>query len=488
MTPRSGVVRGRTASPVTPRTRTRTPSLQSPLALLVLLLLAAVPSSAQETFTLIELGTLGGPGSRAYAINDHGDVVGESAISSPGGWRAFLWRHGTMTDVGTLDPDDDYSAASDISNDGTIVGWSGRRSDGSARPFVWRNGVMTALPLLPGHTDGAAFAISDLGQVVGVSFRTPERSEAGWERRAVSWIGNAVVPLETNGAVDTIASAINDMGQIVGAASLPGSEVFQAVLWEPGGMQLLELPTLPACARLDCDVATQALAINAHGQIAGVAARRYESYAVSWVHGSAAILPFPDTAYRTFMEFPGGINDAGDIAGTVAFDIGGEPRAVLWSSGVPRVLPGPSFSVPAGINAARDVVGYVVTSSLFEPRAVMWRASDGHPLPEPPQVSIAVTGSGRIWPPNGRLVPITFTGTLAGQVETAAFEVVDEYGRVQPSGPITASGGRFTFTVHLEASRRGTDRDGRRYLVSAAATGGGHQARAVSEVLVPHSQ
>jgi len=51
-----------------------------------------------------DLGTLGGELSRAYGVNDLGDVVGYSE-RAPGGDRilhAVLWRAGEMTDLGAL--------------------------------------------------------------------------------------------------------------------------------------------------------------------------------------------------------------------------------------------------------------------------------------------------------------------------------------------------------------------------------------------------
>src|SRR5258708_20663940 len=47
---------------------------------------------------MLDLGTLGSAPSAASGINNRGDVVGVSNN------HAFLWRHGRMTDLGTLVP------------------------------------------------------------------------------------------------------------------------------------------------------------------------------------------------------------------------------------------------------------------------------------------------------------------------------------------------------------------------------------------------
>ena len=52
---------------------------------------------------MTDLGTLGGPDSRAVAINDLGQVIGWGAAAS-GETHAFLWEDGVMTDLGPLGP------------------------------------------------------------------------------------------------------------------------------------------------------------------------------------------------------------------------------------------------------------------------------------------------------------------------------------------------------------------------------------------------
>jgi hypothetical protein len=47
--------------------------------------------------------------------------------------------------------------------------------------------------------------------------------------------------------------------------------------------------------------------------------------------------------------------------------------------------------------------------------------------------------------------------------------VMDEYGQIQPSGSITLVNGSYSFTVALQASRRGNDPDGRHYMIAVSA-------------------
>jgi hypothetical protein len=100
-----------------------------------------------------------------------------------------------------------------------------------------------------------------------------------------------------------------------------------------------------------------------------------------------------------------------------------------------------------------------------------------------------------LWPPNGKMVPVTITGTITDPdsgVDTskAAYTVIDEYGRVHPSGNVPLGGdGRYSFTIQLQASRNGDDKDGRQYLITInALDNAGNNGSADARVTVPHDQ
>jgi hypothetical protein len=75
-------------------------------------------------------------------------------------------------------------------------------------------------------------------------------------------------------------------------------------------------------------------------------------------------------------------------------------------------------------------------------------------------------------------------------VNSAAYAVKDEYGEVQPRGAITLGpGGAYSFTILLQASRLGTDLDGRRYTVTVQARdNAGNGGSKTTVVTVPHDQ
>jgi len=173
--------------------------------------------------------------SRAFAINDRGQVVGDFAQDAGRlaiyNRRAFLWESGVRLDLGTL-PGHASSTALDINRSGQVVGWSGTADGSVSRAFLWEYGGMRDLGALPNDASSQALGINASGQVVGWS-GTPDRSVS----RAVFWQGGWIVDLNSvlsrgSGWVLTEARAINDEGQIVGTGLRNGQ--VRAFRLEPG--------------------------------------------------------------------------------------------------------------------------------------------------------------------------------------------------------------------------------------------------------------
>lgn len=172
--------------------------------------------------TLQSLGTLGGGGSWATAINEAGQVVGQSDRAD-GLWHAFLWQNGTMRDLGALE--DDYSSATAIDGNGRVIGYT-LNSEGEPRAFLWENGRMTRLTGL-GTGYSEANGIDNQGRIVG-AYGTQDSP------RAFRWAAGVVTDLGTLGGATASASAIVG-GRIVGA-SAKATGVERAFLWQNGSM------------------------------------------------------------------------------------------------------------------------------------------------------------------------------------------------------------------------------------------------------------
>lgn len=129
------------------------------------------------TGNMVDLGTLGGPGSSAIALNDSGQVAGTADTADNVGRRqhAFLWAPANgMVDLGTLGGAD--SSARAMNSSGQVVG--GSATPGSLvinRAFVWTaaEGMVDLNTRVPTATAGLvlvdALAISDNGWIVSRS-------------------------------------------------------------------------------------------------------------------------------------------------------------------------------------------------------------------------------------------------------------------------------------------------------------------------------
>jgi len=116
----------------------------------------------QNDMSIIDLGTLGGKASWGEAINETGQIVGESFITGDSAIHAFLWQDGTMEDIGIL-PGYINSIALGINDIGQVVGKSEISIAGQlySEAFLWQDGKMTDLGM------GTALAINNNGWIVG---------------------------------------------------------------------------------------------------------------------------------------------------------------------------------------------------------------------------------------------------------------------------------------------------------------------------------
>jgi probable HAF family extracellular repeat protein len=185
------------------------------------------------SYTITDLGTLGGDFSYAFGINnaDPVQVIGESNIGAVGSpFQAFVWDSTNgIQNLGTLGGSS--SVAYGINDAGQVVGWASTQTAFAETAFLWDNtNGMQALSGLPGDKASRAFAINNLGQVVGWSGTTYFLNG-----RAVMWDGGSVSDLGTVGNLQSAAHGINDLGQVVGTAGGLGG--LHALLWEDGSIQ-----------------------------------------------------------------------------------------------------------------------------------------------------------------------------------------------------------------------------------------------------------
>jgi probable HAF family extracellular repeat protein len=176
------------------------------------------------------IATLGGDWSVVTAINNAGAVVGTSSLRSDGNWigsgfHAYIDRGGVMQDLGTL-AGGLHSQAYDINDAGMAVGWSDLNVDPDVSPdahaFLYRDGTMLDLGTL-GGIHALARGLNNAGHVVGNSDMLDPASGP----HAFLYLDGRMLDLNAvvTGAGDwkiVDASDINDAGQILGRACRQG--------------------------------------------------------------------------------------------------------------------------------------------------------------------------------------------------------------------------------------------------------------------------
>lgn len=281
---------------------------------------AAHLASAGVLYSVTDLGTLGGPQTSAFGINNKGEVTGYS-VTSAGQEHAFIYSNGEMTDLGTfgpLSPLSHYTGSTGygINNGGQVAGYSVTPTSFVEHAFLYSNGQMMDLGTLGGaYSQG--IAINDRGQVTGWSDTSTGGRDAflythgqlidlgpgaGYginNRGQVTGSDGQNAFLYSGGQMINLGpgagTAINNRGQVIGGTT--SDEVF---LYGNGQM-------------IDLGIDGDALAINDKGQIVGYFFNTpFPAFLYS--NGEAVNLnSLIDPALGIKLFQATGINDSGEI-------------------------------------------------------------------------------------------------------------------------------------------------------------------------------
>jgi len=332
-------------------------------------------------YTLIDLGTLGGPNSflngDSRVLNSGGAAAGiaDTSVYDPNCGcyvdHAFRWRNGVMTDLGTL-PGGANSIANSINSGGAVAGWS---ENGFVDPLsgipafvatVWNHGQVRDLGTLGGSFSGA-IGVNDRGEAAGFAANTildPDGfstlllfgvSVPTTQWHAALWQTNGTIEdLGTLGGPASFAIFANERGQVAGLSytdSVPNPETGMPTvapfIWENG--QMTNLGSLGGpCA--------ETAGLNNRGQVAGTSCTGVWAHAYLWHDGTMQDL---GTLGGTYSRADG-LNDSGEVvgqsspAGDQSFD------GYLWRDGVMTDLGSigsDGCSNALSINAKSQIVG-----------------------------------------------------------------------------------------------------------------------------------
>jgi len=303
---------------------------------------------------LSDLGTLGGPNSSVTwnVKNTAGIIVGISQTADAQllgeSWSSaafysppnnvgyinlgFVWQNNQMRGLPNF-PGGNNGFATGANNLGQVVGWAenGVHDPNCCctqvlqfRPAVWTLGPpdeIQDLPLILGDSSGAATAINDNGQIVGISGICDQAVGRHTAKHAVLWENGTVTDIYPNAPAPwwNTPTAVNQRGDVVGFAGDPAfveGDVLHAFMWtRDDGIRLLK----PLPNRTPKHVDSEAYGINERRQVVGVScdADLVDCRAVIWDHGNTPtdLNDLKAPGYSAILASAKDINNAGEITG-----------------------------------------------------------------------------------------------------------------------------------------------------------------------------
>ena len=180
------------------------------------------------------------------------------------------------------------------------------------------------LPLIPGDSSGAATAINDNGQIVGISGICDQAEGRRTAKHAVLWENGTVTDIYPDAPAPwwNTPTAINQHGDVVGFAGDPafveGNNLHAFIWTRDNGIKVLK----PLRGRVPEHVDSEAYGINEARQVVGVSCDADGNcLAVIWDHGVYPTdLNDLKGGYSAILETAKDINDNGEITGRAITD------------------------------------------------------------------------------------------------------------------------------------------------------------------------
>jgi len=302
------------------------------------LAVSAIAGRAMATpqYSLVDMGTFGGPQSHAYDINNNGQIAGDSDTAA-GPNHAFqaTGALGPGNDVGVL-PTGTQSFGYAINSTGAMVG-SGDVQIGVAylqRATKYSGSTMYNLGILnqsqSAGLDSWARAINKNGVVVGYSqydtYLVSPSHAFIWTPKQNNGTTGTMTDIGTFGGLSSYAWSINDNGQVVGAASYLGDLEYHAFRYSNGSKT--DLGTLGGAY-------SEAYDINLGGDIVG-ASTDASGATHAFIYSGGVMMNLDDLISPLAgwnLHTARAINDSGQIVG-YGYDALGELHVFLLSKAV----------------------------------------------------------------------------------------------------------------------------------------------------------
>jgi probable HAF family extracellular repeat protein len=357
---------------------------------------AGAPGGATPSnYTVVDLGTLGGPFSIAFDVNNVGQAVG-SALTSDGLQHAARFYRGTTMDLGTLgglnsqasgrNESADLAILSDTrDNDPLAEDFCALHSGQICRAARWHDGLLTELPTL-GGANSVALEINNRSEIVGAAEDgTPDATCMAPQKshfQAVVWGADGKIHKLPPLPGDEVALALknNDIGQVVGTSGMCSNTNFggfglgpHAVLWDHGSPINLGNLGAPENVNVAADVNNSGTVVGGAGFPDG------STHPFMWTKATGMrdlglMSADPADAANT----PFSINDRGQMVGGSCDITLATCRAYIWQNGtmtdlndlVPADAPLYLIS-PLGINGDGEITGLAIVKSTGEAHAFL---------------------------------------------------------------------------------------------------------------------
>jgi probable HAF family extracellular repeat protein len=371
-------------------------------------------SGKPSRYTLIDLGTLGGPNSTfqdgTRVINAQGVAIPDLDTDQPdlaspcfnpfaSNTPDCFTRHATVssrgqrTDLGIL-PGGKFSQAIWIAGNGLIAGASDIGAPDpltgalQTRAVLWTERSRIDLGTLGGY-QSAAISVNNRGQVAGGALNTiPDdfsfgpvlnEFEAATQTRAFLWQQGVMNDLGTLGGPDSFATNINESGQVAGISYLnstpdanTGLPPIHPFLWERGRM--IDLGSLGGAFNLP-------FWLNNRGQVVGISdlAGDQETHPFLWDRGVLTDLgTFGGSTGEAVM-----ISDSGWVIGKADFPGDLIHHAFVWKNGVRTdvgVVEGDLCTNGRAINSRGQAVGTSTNCRGVFQHLFLWENGSIHDL------------------------------------------------------------------------------------------------------------